>query len=272
MGSRGKSPAADRDRDHAFVVTAFGDSPFLEACLASLRTQRPRQGRDSEIIIATSTPSLFISRAAEGFAVPVVVNEESRNIAEDWNFALEASGARFVTIAHHDDLYFDGFAERSLAALAEAADAVLCFTGYQEIDEASAPKSSKISRVKHLLEGVFLGSAKRVSGTRLRAFLSLGNPLACSSVTFDRQRLPDFAFSAEYRSNLDWDAWLRLLSQGGVFARAPERLVGRRHNPLTETSRLIREGVRQSEDLALFRRLWPKPFAELIAQGYRAGY
>ena len=62
------------------------------------------------------------------------------------------------------------------------------------------------------------------------------------------------------------------MAEGRGFARSPRRLVGRRHNPLTETARLIKSGVRQREDLALFRRLWPKPIADLIAFVYRAGY
>ncbi|HEY7899935.1 MAG TPA: hypothetical protein VIC25_02000 [Caulobacteraceae bacterium] len=106
----------------------------------------------------------------------------------------------------------------------------------------------------------------------MRAFLALGNPLPCSSATFDRDQLGDFSFSDAWRSNLDWDAWLRLIEAGVAMARTPERLVGRRHNALTATSGLIRDGVRRAEDLAMFRRLWPAPLADLIAFAYRAGY
>ncbi|MGH6987933.1 MAG: hypothetical protein ACRED9_13990 [Caulobacteraceae bacterium] len=254
--------------DHAFAISAFGDSPFLASCLASLT----RQSVASRLVVTTATPSQFIAREAERFGAPMIVNEHGRNIAEDWNFALEAIDARYVTIAHQDDVYFDRFVEDSLAALAAAPDAVLSFTGCREIDDEGRPRFSRTDLVKQLLDRAILGRAERVSGAHLRTFLSFGNPLACSSVTFDKTRLEGFAFSPRYRSNLDWDAWLRLISQGGVFARAPAILVGRRRNPLTATSRLIREGVRQSEDLALFRRLWPKPLAELIAQGYRTGY
>ena len=148
----------------------------------------------------------------------------------------------------------------------------MCFTGYQEIDDTGAAISSRISRVTHLLEWATLGRKTALSPARMRAFLSLGDPLPCSSVTFDRARLPGFSFSADYKCNLDWDAWVRLLQEGRSFARAPERLVARRHNPLTETSRSIREGVRQREDGQMFRRLWPRPLADIIAFAYRASY
>lgn len=258
----------EASRRHAFVVMAHGDSPFLSGCLASLRAQT----RPSGILVTTSTPSPFITAAAEAAGAPLLVNPQRDGIAADWNFALAAAEADLVTLAHQDDVYFPRFTERTLAAFEASAEAALCFTGYDEIGDEGAPRTSRISLVKHLIEAVTLGRRRRVGGARLRAFLSLGNPLPCSSVTFAREKLGTFVFSGAYRSNLDWDAWLRLQESGAVFARVPDRLVGRRHNPLTETSRLIREGVRAREDLELFRRLWPGPLAEAIAFLYRASY
>jgi hypothetical protein len=255
------------DPEHAFVAPCFGDSPFLPGCLASLKAQT----LPSRILVTTSTPSDFIFGAAREAGVDVVVNPERRGIAADWNFGLRAAEARFVTLAHQDDTYAPAFAAETMAAFASGAGG-LCFTGYDEIDDAGAPVSSKISRAKHLIESVTLGGARAVGGLRLRAFLSFGNPLPCSSVTYDLARLGDFAFSGDYASNLDWDAWWRLMLAGETFLRIPARLVARRHNQLTETSRLLREGVRRREDLAMFRRAWPRPLSDAIAFAYRAGY
>jgi len=250
------------------VVMAYGDSPFLGDCLASLRDQTV----PGPIVVTTSTPSSYIDATAGRFDAPVIVNPSPTGIAADFNFALVATSARRTTLAHQDDVYYPRFAERSLALLDRTPDAVACFTGYDEIDDHGAVTASKVSVVKHLLDRVTLGGGAVVRPRRLRAYLSLGNALPCSSVTFDRARLPDFRFSDAYRSNLDWDAWLRLARAGLTLVRAPEALVGRRHNPMTATSRLIRDGVRQREDLAMFRRLWPGPIAEAIAWIYRASY
>jgi hypothetical protein len=57
-----------------------------------------------------------------------------------------------------------------------------------------------------------------------------------------------------------------------VFLHAPERLVGRRHNQLTETSRLIRDGRRQSEDAQMFAKIWPRPLDRAIGSLYAGGY
>jgi len=256
------------DPDHAFVVMAHGDSPFLEGCLQSLLAQTVASG----VVVATSTPSPFIDAAAAAHGAPVLVNPRRAGIAADWNFALNATAARRVTLAHQDDVYCPTFLERSLALLDASPQSAICFTGYDEIAADGSIRRSRVGFVKHLLERAALGNAEVVRPWRLRAFLSLANPLPCSSVTFDRPPLGAFAFSGDYQSNLDWDAWLRLLDEGRVFVRTPERLTGRRANALTETSRLIRDGVRQREDLIMFRRLWPRPIADLIAWAYRASY
>ena len=54
--------------DHAFVVMAHGDSPFLTGCLASLRAQ----SLSSRIAVTTSTPSPFIKETAAGMAGTVI--------------------------------------------------------------------------------------------------------------------------------------------------------------------------------------------------------
>ena len=76
----------------------------------------------------------------------------------------------------------------------------------------------------------------------------------------------------DFASNLDWDAWLRLLQRGESFARTPEKLVGRRYNESMTTTALLRDGRRAAEDLRMFRRLWPTPVGETLALFYRAGY
>lgn len=258
---------ADLAQDHAFVVLAYKQSPFLSGCLASLATQTLK----SRIVVATSTPSPFIDSAAAAHG-PVIVNPVCAGIGSDFNFALRASDARFVTLVHQDDTYAPEFLQRSLGEFAQHSEGVLCFTGYVEIDDEGRTTRSKVSIAKHLMELLALGPLHVVRGLPLWAFLAFGDPLPCSSVTFDLSKLPDFAFSLKYAANLDWDAWWRLREEGHTFLRAPWRLVGRRHNEFTETSELLRSGVRRTEDLAMFRRAWPRPVADVIAMMYRLGY
>jgi putative flippase GtrA len=254
--------------EHCFMVLAYKNSPFLEGCIRTLQAQTT----PSRIVVATSTPCESIARTVAETGVELVINPERAGIAGDWNFALRSAPARFVTLAHQDDTYEPGFLATTLALFERHGDGALCFTGYQEIDDAGAPKSSKISRVKHLIEAFTIGRRTLVRGLPLRLFLSFGNPLPCSSVTFDRQALADFTFSDAYASNLDWEAWWRLYSQGRSFLHAPPRLVGRRHNALTETSRLIQDGRRQAEDAQMFAKIWPRPLDRAIGALYAASY
>ena len=253
--------------DHAFVVLGYKLSPFLAGCLDTLVAQTT----PSRIVISTSTPNELIAQQAERVGAKVLINPKSDGIGADWNFGLRATGARYVTLVHQDDTYRPGFLQKSIELLRRH-DGDLCFTGYQEIDDEGRPTSSKISKVKHLIEAATLTPVRQPSAARMRAFLAFGAPLPCSSVTYDVSRLDDFEFSRDYAANLDWDAWLRLIDMGKRFVRHPARLVGRRHNALTATSQLIANGCRRREDLDLFRRIWPRPIGDTIALLYRAGY
>lgn len=254
--------------EHVFMVLAYGDSPFLAGCLASLRAQT----HASRIVVSTSTPSPRIEACAAAAGAELLVNPARGGIGPDWNFALRSADARYVTLAHQDDLYDPDFTAQTLALFARHPEGALCFTGYREIDDAGRRKSSKISHVKHLIEAATLGSRTAVRGLPLRMFLSFGNPLPCSSVTFDRAALADFSFDETFASNLDWEAWWRLYAEGRTFLHSPRRLVGRRHNDQTETSRLIKEGRRQAEDAAMFGRIWPRPIARALGAFYAASY
>ena len=58
---------------HSFAVCAYGESPYLEACLRSLKAQTVKEG--TEILICTSTPNSHISRLAEKYGVPLRVRD-----------------------------------------------------------------------------------------------------------------------------------------------------------------------------------------------------
>ena len=254
--------------DHAFVILAYKDSPFLADCLRSLQAQTVR----SRILITTSTPSDYIADVARRGGVEVKANSEDQGIASDWNFALRTAGARYVTLAHQDDVYYPPFLERSLDLFARHPEGVLSFTGYREISDEGTPRRSKITTAKSLIKWGSIGGREEVRGLPARLFLSFGNPLPCSSVTFDMEKLGGFQFSGEFASNLDWEAWWRLRGQGCTFLHCREPLIGRRYNDLTETSNTKRDGRRWREDVAMFRRIWPAGFGDALALIYKAGY
>lgn len=253
---------------HTFAVLAYGDSPFLEGCLTALAAQSVQ----SRIIVATSTPSDFITNAAHAAGAELHINPQREGIGADWNFALKAAGTRYVTLAHQDDVYFPDFLEKTKTLFDAHPDGAIAFTGFREIGDRGEPKNSLISFVKQVLSAALLNGRQRVSGLSRRLFLSFGDPLTCSTVTFDLERLPGFSFRTDLAAVLDWEAWWRLHLEHKLFLHAREKLLGRRHNELMETSRLIRSGQRQAEDAMMFARIWPRPIAAVLHALYAASY
>ena len=56
--------------DHTFVVCAYQESPYLEACICSLK----KQTVSSRILIATSTPNKHIEKLAEKYGLELKVS------------------------------------------------------------------------------------------------------------------------------------------------------------------------------------------------------
>lgn len=254
--------------DHAFVVLAYERSPFLGACLASLKAQTLA----ARILIVTSTPNLDIAAQAQRHDLELKVNPDRAGMAADFNFGLGASGARLVTLVHQDDLYQPAFLQRTLDLFAHRPQGALSFTGYREIDDTDRVRRSKISIANDLLTAASLGNTDTVTSLRSRLFLGLGCAIPCSSVTFDMEKLAGFSFSTDLSCCMDWDAWWRLRQEGALFLRTGERLVHRRYNGQTATAQAKREGRRQSEDLAVLRAIWPWRIGDLVHRVYSLGY
>ena len=255
---------------HAFVVPAYGRSPHLRDCLASLRAQTV----SSPIVIATSTPWDGLEAVAAEFDARLAVHSPNAGIGRDWNFALEQASTPWVTIAHQDDLYLPGFVERTLAVAARHEDAILVATGYAELLESDGVRrdQSPMLAVKRLLmELGFLGRSAVTSGGAKRRLLRLGCPIPCPSVSL-RMDHGGLRFREDLKVDLDWEAWLRLAARPGAFAYDRRVLMLHRIHRDSETSAGVRAGVRASEDRMMFEALWPAPIARLLAKAYALSY
>ena len=254
---------------HAFVIPAYRESPYLAQCVASLLAQTS----GSELLITTSTPNEHIDSIARSHGVPVMIGRHRPGIAADWNFALTASPARLVTVAHQDDVYAPAFADRTRQAFARHPDADLVFTAFSEHSSTGPRPINRNLLIKRLLTRWGFGASGVIHQARSkRRLLAWGNPICCPSVTVHRGRNPDFRFSTAYRSNLDWDAWARLAAGDGCFVYLREVLIAHRVHPETETTAAIVGGIRDREDLDMLMRFWPDPTARLLARFYRHAY
>jgi hypothetical protein len=223
--------------------------------------------------VTTSTPSAYAADVARTHGVPLIVNPQRGGIGCDWNFALCASDAQLVTIAHQDDTYRPDYFARMVEAIRGRDDFSMAFSDYDE-RTAEGPRPLHINiRVKRFLARRAFGARAEIrSPPDKRRLLAWGNPICCPSVILNRAVRPEFRFTETLQSNLDWEAWMRLAQDPGAFIYVREPLVTRRIHAQSETSALIADRRRYDEDRAMFERFWPAPVAALIMSVYRASY
>lgn len=257
--------------EHAFVVPAYGRSPYLEDCLRSLVAQAVR----SPVVVCTSTPYDGLATLCERYGARLVVHSPNRGIAHDWNYAFDSVDSEWVTIAHQDDVYLPRFTALTMAASRREPGAVLVFTGYREADQHGVRPRSIPLKIKRVLIALAMLGRQSVSSRFSRTnLLRLGCPIPCPSVTLRKAALPaGFRFDPRLRVNLDWDFWLRIATTvNGSFVREKNVLMLHRIHLDSETTSGIVDGVRAREDRELFERLWPPAIAAVISRLYAFSY
>lgn len=255
--------------DHTFVILAYKESEFLTGCVKSLKEQT----KASQIILSTSTPSLFLERVCAEYRIPMRVNETNGGIAADWTFAYQQARTKYVTLAHQDDIYEPSYAESLVACSEERGDTLFAFSDYYEIKHHTRKDATLTLMVKRLLRTFsYLHQGHATSEFRKRLLFAFGCPIPSPSVMFNASRLGDFQFSDEYSINLDWDAWYRLSTLPGSIACVPRNLVGHRLHAESETTAGIRDRRRLNEDKRMFARMWPAPIARVLGAVYEWGY
>ena len=103
---------------HVFAIPAYGQSPWLETCIRSLKAQ----SQPSPVILCTSSPSEFLEQMAEKYELPLYVRRGESSIRDDWNYAYEMADGEYVTIAHQDDVYHKEYAAELLKAVGKWPD------------------------------------------------------------------------------------------------------------------------------------------------------
>jgi len=250
---------------HSFVICAYKDSDYLEDLIAGLLAQTVQ----SRILISTSTPTEKLYETAEKHSLEVRVNPVTGGIGSDWTFAYSCADTDYVTLAHQDDIYEPLYAEAVLGAYAKAKDPILVYTNYYELRPEGIVTSNKLLKIKSLMNApiaAFPGS--RFVRNRV---LSMGCPVSCPSVAYNKKRFPGFAFDFDMKTNMDWEAWYRLAREPGEFLYIRDRLIGHRIHTGSETSAGIESGARPAEDLLMYKRYWPDGIAKFLQRLYEKG-
>ncbi len=242
--------------DHTFIIPAFGNSDFLEACILSLK----QQTIPGKILITTSTPSVFLTEIAEKYQLEIIVNESKTGLASDWSFAYKACTSKYLTLAHQDDLYNTNYAETFIKEAEKHGniDCLILLSDYNELKINSLRNRSVVIFIKKILLLPFLFNnslRKRISKNLLLVF---GNPVACPSVMFNVENIGSFEFNSEYLYNVDWEAWIRLAKRKGSFVYIKKKMMGHRLHRESQTSIQIESTIRQKEEEKILKSIWGK--------------
>ncbi len=263
--------------EHTFVICAYKDSRYLPKCIESLKNQTIK----SSILLATSTPSSYLSELCRHYGLTYHIRDGIPGIGPDWNYALSLADTEYVTIAHQDDVYESKYLERIMAYEKRTSKEMgsvpmFLFTDYSELVGEEKEENRRNLKIKRMLLTPLKPMKYQGRQFAKRAALQFGNAICCPTVTYhmayikkrllgtDRPAL----FQEYFRSNLDWEAWEWLSRQQGAFVYIPEILMAHRIHAESETSAVIQESRRRAEDYEMFCKFWPKWFAKIITGVY----
>lgn len=269
---------------HAFVICAFGKSPYLENCIRSLL----RQTVPSEIYIATSTPSEHIRRLARKYGLPLWVRQGESGIREDWLFAWREGGKRkrLITIAHQDDCYCRDYAKTVLAMYERYPDMTLFCSDYVTLKtrESRMADGTYYPVQTRICAGDLVRLVKKLLRLPLRfrfyanrtwvkkSALIFGNSICCPSCTYNYSLIGDHMFDSGYSFALDWENLLSLAERPGRFVCVEEPLIAYRVHSGAATKKCIEDHRREADEASMFRRLWPDWMASLLMRFYKQSY
>ena len=250
---------------HTFAISAYKDSPYLEACIKSIK----KQTIYSNIILGTSTPNEHIESLCRKYSIPMYINDGDAGITQDWNFIYKKATTEAVTIAHQDDIYDKKYVEQLEKSLMKARHPIIFFSDYGEIRNGRIVRQNRLLKIKRVM--LFPLRIRAFWGSRIvrRGILSMGSPICCPSVAFVRANCPEEIFQHGFRAAEDWQAWERLSRLKGEFVYNKKILMYHRIHEDSETTRVIEKYGRASEDYQMFRKFWPKPIAGLLSKAYR---
>lgn len=249
---------------HTFVVLAYQESPYLEACIKSVLSQT----YPSKVIIATTTNNTHITQLAKKYHLQIIEGEHT-NIGGDFDFAIHAGDTPLVTIAHQDDIYDKTYAEKIVSSYRNHPNSSIIFTDYYEIRNNQKIYTNTNLKIKRflLLPAHIKPSPKSQFSKRL--LLRFGNSISCPTVTFVIKNCPKKIFASHFKCNCDWHAWEKLSKQKQAFTFIPQPLMGHRISESSTTTDIINQGIRTKEDFEIFKRFWPTPIAKILTKLYQ---
>lgn len=253
---------------HTFAISAYQDSPYLEACIRSLK----KQTVPASVILCTSTPSPYIDGMAKKYGIPVYVRDGASAIRDDWNFACRMADSRLVTIAHQDDIYHKNYLKTLLDQFKRYPDMTLFTSDYINIKGGKLKQLDIELLIKRILRLPLRIPALNHLTWVKKSVLLFGNPIGCPACTYNKELLGDPVFTSPYKFALDWDTIWTLAEKPGRFICVEKPLLYYRIHEGATTKECIRDHSRLREETEMFRKFWPEPVVKLLIHYYKKAY
>ena len=170
---------------HVFAIPAYGQSPWLETCIRSLKVQ----SQPSPVILCTSSPSEFLEQMAEKYELPLYVRQGESGIRDDWNYAYVMADGEYVTIAHQDDVYHKEYAAELLKAAGKWPDMTVFTTDYVITKGGKTITGDRLLWVKRILRLPLRCPTFNGFTWVKRLPLMLGNSICCPATTYHKSLL-----------------------------------------------------------------------------------
>ena len=258
----------DFSKFHTFAICAYGESPFLEECILSLKSQSVK----SQIIMCAPKTTPFLDRIAGEYNIPFFVRGGEPNIRDDWNFAYDHADTRFVTLAHQDDLYHARFTEESIKCMKKYKRPLFCITDYLPIRLVTLPHRDINCRIRHILR--FPLKIKAISDKAFvkRLVLMFGNSICCPTVTYNKGILGDSIFVSKLNYDIDWDTFYILGQREGSIAYVDKPLAYYRLHNGSTSKEFITNHKRIKDDEIMFGKFWPPKTVDFLMRFYKKAY
>lgn len=253
---------------HTFAICAYQDSPYLEACIKSLK----RQAVPADIILCTSTPSSYIDRLAGKYQIPVYVRDGASGILDDWNFACHMADTPLVTVAHQDDVYHKDYGKTLLEQFKKYPDMTLFTSDYVNVKHGKIKQYDVELLIKRILRLPLRCSKLNHLRWVKRSALMFGNPIGCPTCTYNKAAIGEPVFDSPFQFALDWDTTLKLADRPGRFICVEKPLLYYRIHDGATTKECIRNQSRIREETEMYRKFWPEPLVRLLIHYYKKAY
>lgn len=249
---------------HTFAICAYGKSPYLEACIRSLKSQTV----PTQIICVTSTPSAWLEELLARYEIPLFVRVGEKGIGNDWNYAVEKAEGRFVTVTHQDDLYNRHYVEELRKAYERWPDMSVFMSDGVLIKNGRLNRGGAVEAVKKVLRLPWRLRCLCHLPVVKMAGLIFGNPVMCPSCSYGKHKVSLPLFSDEYDFVLDWECMRKLALREGRFVCIELPLLYYRIHDHAATKACMENHKREKEERQMFEKIWPGWLTDILLKGY----